>query len=88
MTQRKQFNIALSDWQISEIERQSKLLGIRKTELVVRWVTQHIREEHDKNVKPVFTEAPTQPEHTLAVEVEPDAEIDNMIANMFKRDGT
>lgn len=61
MAQRKQFNIALSDWQISEIERQSKLLGIKKTELVVRWVTQHIREEHDKNVKPVFTEAQHEP---------------------------
>lgn len=60
MTQRKQFNIALSEWQISEIERQAKLLGIKKTELVVRWVTQHIRDEQDKNVKPVFTEA--QPE--------------------------
>lgn len=61
MTQRKQFNIALSEWQISEIERQAKILGIKKTELVVRWVTQHIREEHERNVKPVFTEAqPTQ----------------------------
>lgn len=87
MAQRKQFNIALSDWQISEIERQSKLLGIKKTELVVRWVTQHIREEHDKNVKPVFTEPVARPV-SVAVESEPDLEIDNMIANMFKGDGT
>jgi len=60
MTQRKQFNIALSDWQISEVERQAKLLGIKRTDLIVRWVTAHIRDEQDKNAKPVFTPAPQQ----------------------------
>jgi hypothetical protein len=61
MTQRKQFNIALSDWQISEVERQAKLLGIKRTDLIVRWVTAHIRDEQDKNVKPVFTPTPYEP---------------------------
>ena len=57
MSQGKQFNIALSEWQISEIERQAKVLGIKRTELVVRWITAHIREEQVKTqqvVKPVL----------------------------------
>lgn len=57
MSQGKQFNIALSEWQISEIERQAKVLGIKRTELVVKWITAHIREEQVKTqqvVKPVL----------------------------------
>lgn len=55
MSQGKQFNVALSEWQISEIERQAKVLGIKRTELVVKWITSHIREEQAKNPIPVLS---------------------------------
>jgi hemerythrin len=55
MSQGKQFNIALSEWQISEIERQAKILGMKRTELVVKWITAHIREEQSKNPIPVLS---------------------------------
>ena len=87
MSQGKQFNIALSDWQVSEIERQAKLLGIKRTELVVRWITSHIREEHEAKAKPVFTEQVDRPA-SVAVKAESDSEIDDMIAKMFKGEGT
>ena len=78
--QKTQFNIALSDWQVAEIERQAKLLGIKRTELVVRWVSAHLQEP---NVKPVFTEAqPTQKAEQTKLSEWEDDDLEGLLSDL------